>query len=145
MWYYYISVVSRILKINNYSKVWCDVLIYYYDSDPVMVVLRDIYNNEICRDFNIGFYPYKLEHKFRYSGLLYDKLKCLLSYIYRNVLYDVKSGLGSSNYGDYLYYTRCRFFNREMYPIFIGEFKTGIYSVDYLPEHVAQSLYFIHP
>ena len=120
-------------------------MVYYYDSVYGITVLNDIYGNVICRDLNIGFYPFQMEHKFRYSGLLYDKLKHLLNYIYRNVHHNSKSGLGSSINGDYLYYSKFRFFNTEMYPVFYTEHTTNVYTVDYLPESVAQTLYFMHP
>ena len=131
---------------NIGRKVWCDVLLWYYDAVSRITVFRDIYGNEICRDLNIGFYPFQMEHKFRYSGLLYDKLKHILSYIYRNVTYTPPASNPEANIGDHLYYAECIFKSKLMYPEYYDEVCIKkIVTVDYLPESVAQSLYFIHP
>ena len=45
MWCCYINVVYRILKINIYSKVWCDVLFYYYDAISDAFYMYDLYGN----------------------------------------------------------------------------------------------------
>ena len=86
-----------------------------------------------------------MESKFRYSGLLYDKLKHMLSYIYRNVRYSPPASNPEPNKGDHLYYCESIFESRIMYPKHYKEVCIEkIITVDYLPEYIAQSLYFIH-
>ena len=146
MWYYYISIVSRVLKINNYCIVWCDVLIWYYDAVSGPIIINDIYNNFLCNERPGSYHPYRVESIYRYSGLLYDKLKHIFSYIYRNVPYVPPAGNPEVNKGDHLYYAECRFKSQLMYPQYYNEVCIKkIITVDYLPEYIAQSLYFIRP
>ena len=83
------------------KKVWCDVLIWYYDTNiagHVEFCICDIHNNLVCTGTG-KFYPFRLESKYRYSDILFDKLIHLLDYKYRDMLYGPIGGLG-----DFLYY-----------------------------------------
>ena len=121
---------------------------WYYDTDEDFI-LRDIYNIRIVgyiQNNYFYYYPFRLESKYRYSGLLYDKLKHILSYIYRNVLHYPPASKPETSRGDYLYYAELIFKLEFMCPIYYDEVCIKkIVTVDYLPESVAQSLYFMHP
>ena len=47
----------------------------------------DINGTYLCSDV-WHYFPFKVESKYRYSGLLYDKLRCLLSYKYHNTIHE---------------------------------------------------------
>lgn len=116
-------------------KVWCDVLFWSYDARGNEDAIFDIYNTYI----STKFWLYKLEAIYRYSGILYDKLKHLLSYIYRNISYS--TDLGS---GNMLFRIILRFNANIMYPRARGEVNSGHNTPNYLQGSVAQSLHFIN-
>ena len=82
---YYINVVYRVLKINNCSIVWCDVLshrrpkIFYFGHTDLYVHSTDVYFNKYpeyilsCGSYNVSFH-------------LLDRriIKCLSSNLIRN-------------------------------------------------------------
>ena len=140
MWYYYINIVFRVLNTNNYSKVWCDVLQHYivdfysgtydvYDINGIRI------GSSINGQVSSVWYHDRLESKYRYSGLLYDKLRCLFSYIYRNIedYFDIPL----KPTGTYVFSLVLRFNTRYMYHSYI---KTYYKTFN---ELVINSLYFI--
>ena len=54
--------------------------VYFYVADIYSIIHRDNNNAAIIN----GLYPVRLESKYRYSGVLYDKLRCLTSYVCYN-------------------------------------------------------------
>ena len=145
MRYYYITIVYRVLKINNCSIVWCDVLVWWYDGSKSQLYVSDIFSIGLHNDniFEVDGYlswdQYRRESIYRYSGLLYDKLKYLFSYNYRNVLF-------YTDHSDYdeLYRVRCRFYTQVMCLEFVEMIHTGHFTRFGLDESTAQSLNFIN-
>lgn len=90
-------------------------------------------------DDGLTWDQYRWESIYRYSGLLYDKLKCLFSYNYRNVMFYTPH----SN-GEYLYRVRCRFYTRLMCLETVEQIATEYDTTNGLDESVAQSLNFIN-
>ena len=89
-------------------------MIWYFDtniSGYEEFVLCDIHNNVICRGTG-KFYPFRLESKYRYSDILFDKLTHLLNYKYRDMMYDPIGGVG-----DILYYYTFRLHTGGVYKI----------------------------
>lgn len=81
---------------------------------------------------------FRLESKNRYSGILYDKLSCLLNYKYRDITYSPVSGVG-----DLLYYWTFRVLTNGQYKI-IKETVTKYVTVNYLNSSVIFNyIYFI--
>ena len=81
-------------------------------------------------------YPFRLESKYRYSGILYDKLRCLLSYVHYNYHDHV-----SDTYDPYHYYVavfETRFDTRTMILKYI---RRQYYSYNYL---LLKNLHFVH-
>jgi hypothetical protein len=111
-------------------------LVWYYDCDEIFI-LKDIYHKEVCRTTG-RFYPFRLESKNRYSGILYDKLRHLLNYAYLNILYDPIGGVG-----DVLFYYTFRLLTNGQYKI-IKETPTKYVTVNYLRSSVIFNyIYFI--
>lgn len=144
MWYYYINIVFRVLNTNNYSKVWCDVLIRYilnhvlWESNNYYSI-ADIYNIIHWERLNDAIikrklYPSRLESKYRYSGLLYDKLRCLLSYVHYNYLGNVIDDFDTNKY---LIVIKSRFDTQNM-NLQYGERHTMYYN-----DSLLKNLYFI--
>ena len=89
---------------------------YYVELNLTHNILHDIYGNRIT-DINIsdfGYRPFIRELKYRYSGRLYDKLKHLLSYIYRNINY--LSTFGPNKIYSVVY----RIYTNKKAPVYIG-------------------------
>ena len=84
---------------------------------------------------NYYYFPFRLESKYRYSGLLYDKLRCLLSYIYRDVEDYFDTPLKPT--GTYVFSLVLRFYERYMYPMYINVYHNSF------NDSVMNSLYFI--
>ena len=82
------------------------------------------------------WYQDRLESKYRYSGLLYDKLRCLLSYIYRNNEDYFDIPLKPS--GSYVVSLIQRFNTRYMYP---GYIKSYYNTFD---DSLLKNLYFVN-
>ena len=120
---------------NIGRKVWCDVLIWYYDSGSGANLIRDIYNTYV----STVFYPFRLESKYRYSGILYDKLRCWTSYIYINHRYS--QDFGSDD--DALFYSACRFYSKNM-KFSIYTVKLYSYTPTYLKHTISQQLHFVN-
>ena len=145
MWCYYIIVVYRVLKINNYSKVWCDVLVWWYDGSKSGLYVLDIFSLNLHNDniFEVDGYlswdQCRRESIYRYSGLLYDKLKCLFSYNYRNIRF--RAPYINNNH---LYCVRCRFYTRHMCLETVDQITTEHDTTYGLDESTAQSLHFIN-
>ena len=118
-------------------KVWCDVLLWYYDTYDYYFYFRDIYNIPACW-YESPFYPFRLESNYRYSGLLYDKLIHLLNYAYHDIMY---YPVGETR--DVLYYFTFRLLTNGQHNI-IKETATNHLTPNYLKESVAQSLHFIN-
>ena len=96
-------------------------MIWYYDTNVYgypEFVLCDIYTNIICAGLG-KFYPFRLESKYRYSGILYDKLIHLLNCKYRDIIYDPIAGVG-----DILYYYTFRLNTNGLKPKIIKETHT---------------------
>ena len=70
--------------------------------------MYDLYGNVLLGNPGEVFFPCRLESKNRYSGLLYDKLKCLLSYIYYDNEYLPNMGK------DHYFYVTLRFYQTRM-------------------------------
>ncbi len=127
---------------NIGRKVWCDVLVWWYDRDESKYTVCDIYNIDINPQYvyeGLLWWQYRLESIYRYSGLLYDKLKCLFSYKYRNVIFHTPN----SNY-DELHRVRCRFYTQVMCLEFVEMIHTEHFTRFGLDESTAQSLNFIN-
>ena len=90
-------------------------------------------------DEGLKWWQYRLESIYRYSGLLYDKLRCLLSYNYRDVIFYTPH----ANY-DELHRVRCRFYTQVMCLEFVEMIRTGHFTRFGLDESTAQSLTFIN-
>ena len=130
---------------NIGRKVWCDVMIWWYDGSNSRLVVLDIFSLNLHND-NIheivgylSWDQYRLESKYRYSGLLYDKLRCLFSYNYRNIRF--RAPYINNNH---LYCVRCRFYTRLMCLETVEQMSTEHDTAYGLDESVAQSLHFIN-
>ena len=88
---------------------------------------------------NYYYFPLRQESKYRYSGLLYDKLRCLFSYAYLDASYRPHF-----SEPDQLHYAACRFDARIMVFNYMYNRNTGDYTPYYLEESVARSLHFIN-
>ena len=124
---------------NIGRKVWCDVLIWFiYEYSTVNDRLLDMYGILIGATLNEPTdtkYQFRLESKYRYSGLLYDKLRCLFSYICRNIMYTRQSVEGDR--GTLLCKYMCRFDTKVMYPMFLKRFLSPF------SDSAMKNLYFI--
>ena len=102
------------------------MFIWYPNNDGYTAhSIRDIYNiilhTSLFTYGNTLWFQLRLEYKYRYSGLLFDKLKCLFSYVCNNVEYtlivpnlDVIKTCRTVN----------RFMPQNMYPTDIKTFST---------------------
>lgn len=100
MWYYYITIVYRVLKINNCSIVWCDVLVWYIDQFRDRFYVTDLYGINIWTYRNTPVQVFYEERRYRYSGTLYTKLNSLINILCfdRYAIYvDITAGLKSDN------------------------------------------------
>ena len=88
---------------------------------------------------NFHYFPFRLESKYRYSGLLYDKLKHITSHIYVDIYY-----MPQFSAPDQLHYVACRFDARNMWFNYIYDRNTGDYTPNYLEESIARNLHFIN-
>lgn len=102
--------------------------------------IGDIYGNihfEILNGVNTKheLYPSRLESKYRYSGLLYDKLRCLLSYVHYNY-----RGYVIDDFDDnkYLIVIKSRFDTQTMNLVY-GERHTMFYN-----DSLLKNLYFVN-
>ena len=80
------------------------------------------------------YFPFKVESKYRYSGLLYDKLRCLLSYVHYNYNDFIFSGW---DLGKTFIVIKTRFETQTM-NLQYGERFTVIYN-----DSLLKNLYFI--
>lgn len=123
-----------------FRKVWCDILQHYivdfysgtydvYDINGIRI------GSSINGQVSSVWYHDRLESKYRYSGLLYDKLRCLFSYIYRNNKYYFDIPLKPT--GTCIFSIVSRFYQRYMYLSYIEVY------IDYFNDSVMNSLYFI--
>ena len=80
-------------------------------------------------------YPFRLESKYRYSGLLYDKLRCLLSYVHYNYEDHV---IDDYDWKKYLIVIKTRFHTQTMNLVY-GERFTVIYN-----DSLLKNLYFVN-
>ena len=79
-------------------------------------------------------YPYRLESKYRYSGLLYDKLRYIFSYCYR----DIKNVVSIENIkSKQLVHNISRFHTNYMFPQHISHIMSNY------TESLLKSIYFI--
>ena len=64
----------------------------------------------MCIGGEIYYFPFREEYKYRYSGILYDKLKHLMSYYHRETRYTPDVENGSLNCGICRYFSKTRIF-----------------------------------
>lgn len=114
--------------------------VYWWDGNSQAhsdYYMYDIYNIEVSRDSGANyrqFYSFRLESKNRYSGLLYNKLRCLLSYVH----YHYRDTVPAVNdRKKYLFVIKNRFYTQTMNLNYIEELKV-VYNVSLL-----KNLYFI--
>ena len=89
---------------------------------------------------NYYYYPFRLESKYRYSGLLYDKLKHITSHIYVDIYFNAQFSAA-----DQLIYSSLRFDARNMLFNYMYNRNPGVHTPNYyLEESVARNLHFIN-